>query len=206
MLSLSILKFCFKKGWITVVLYYASSVTERRGAGGGTSKLKSNFKLLHRYDIHFMAIILMFDSRTEQWTRRKDDIDKRLPAGSIKSQDSRCWPSNSHLQSSFCRSAWRHTHLTFILILQKHRFVAHRDNAMRRSLVLDIRVHALRMTLYKRSHVVRIVLMLLCPILLLIMQLRTHYTKYWTSEKGHWILTNSPVTLNITLALSPLSS
>ena len=49
----------------------------------------------------------------------------------------------------------------------------------------------------------RIVLMLLCPILLLIMQLRTHYTKYWTSEKGHWILTNSPVTLNITPALSP---
>ena len=45
--------------------------------------------------------------------------------------------------------------------------------------------------------------MLLCHILLLIMQLRTHYTKYWTSEKGHWILTNSPVTLNITLALSP---
>ena len=49
---------------------------------------------------------------------------------------------------------------------------------MQRFLVLDIRVHALRMTLYKRSHVVRIVLMLLCPILLLIMQLRTHYTKY----------------------------
>ena len=90
MLSLSILKFCFKKGWFTVVLYYARSVTERRSAGGGTSKLKSNFKLLHRYDIHFMAIILMFDSRTEQWTRRKDDIDKRLPAGSIKSQVSRC--------------------------------------------------------------------------------------------------------------------
>ena len=54
-----------------------------------------------------------------------------------------------------------------------------------------------------RSHVVRTVLMLLCHILLLIMQLRTHYTKYWT-EKGHWILTNSPVTLNITLALSPV--
>ena len=29
-----------------------------------------------------------------------------------------------------------------------------------------------------RSHVVRTVLMLLCHILLLIMQLRTHYTKY----------------------------
>lgn len=66
---------------------------------------------------------LMFDSRAhyswaEPWPKRKDYIDKRLPgmrltAGSIKSQHSRCWPSQlaSAILFLSLSMGWAHTYL-----------------------------------------------------------------------------------------------